>query len=83
MPRKLAACCLYLKCGGFMKYHSAIKQVVCQSCGLSLSRHELDMYWQKVRNENISDVDQVQKQKNRRKEWLEWFSSSKSDKENY
>lgn len=66
-----------------MKYHSAIKQVVCQSCGLSLSRHELDMYWQKVRNENISDVDQVQKQKNRRKEWLEWFSSSKSDKENY
>ena len=66
-----------------MKYHSAIKQVVCQSCGLSLSRHELDMYWKKVRNENITDVDQVQKQKNRRKEWLEWFSSSKSDKENY
>ncbi|MFX1596667.1 MAG: hypothetical protein ACFFBK_11460 [Promethearchaeota archaeon] len=66
-----------------MKYHSAIKQVVCQSCGLSLSRHELDMYWQKVRNENVTEVDQVQKQKNRRKEWLEWFSSSKSDKENY
>jgi hypothetical protein len=66
-----------------MKYHSAIKQVVCQSCGLSLSRHELDRYWQKVRSENITDTDTVQQKKNRRKEWLEWYSSSKSDKEKY
>jgi hypothetical protein len=66
-----------------MKYHSAIKQVVCQSCGLSLTRHELDRYWQKVRSENIADTDEVQQKKNRRKEWLEWYSSSKSDKERY
>ena len=38
-----------------MKYHSAIKQVVCQSCGLSLTRHELDRYWKKVRSENITE----------------------------
>jgi flagellar basal body rod protein FlgC len=66
-----------------MKYHSAIKQVVCQSCGLSLSRHELDRYWKKVRSENIANTDTVQQKKNRRKEWLEWYSSSKSDKEKY
>jgi hypothetical protein len=66
-----------------MKYHSAIKQVVCQSCGLSLTRHELDRYWQKVRSENITDTDDLQQKKSRRKEWLEWYSSSKSDKEKY
>ncbi|MFX1478151.1 MAG: hypothetical protein ACFFCI_08460 [Promethearchaeota archaeon] len=71
----------YLKCGGLMKYQSAIKQVVCQSCGLSLTRQELDGYWKKVRNENISEVDESQRKKNRRKEWLDWYSSSKDSKE--
>jgi len=66
-----------------MKYQSAIKQIVCQSCGLSLTRHELDAYWKKVRNENITEGDDMQLKKNRRKEWLEWYSSSKSDKESY
>jgi len=64
-----------------MKYHSAIKQVVCQSCGLSLTRHELDRYWQKVRNENFTITDDLQQKKNRRKEWLEWYSASKKSKE--
>ena len=66
-----------------MKYHSAIKQVVCQSCGLSLTRHELDRYWKKVRNENTAEVDVMQQKKNKRKEWLEWYSKSKSEKESY
>ena len=70
----------YLKCGGFMKYQSAIKQIVCQSCGLSLTRHELDRYWKKVRNENATDIDESQRKKNRRKDWLDWYSSSKEDK---
>ena len=71
------------ECGGFMKYHSAIKQVVCKSCGLSLTRHELDRYWQKVRSENVTFTDDMQQKKNRRKEWLEWYSSSKKDKESF
>ena len=66
-----------------MKYHSAIKQMVCQSCGLSLTRHELDRYWKKVRSENIAEVDVMQQKKNKRKEWLEWYSKSKSEKESY
>ena len=69
------------ECGGFMKYQSAIKQIVCQSCGLSLTRHELDRYWKKVRNENVAEADVTTLKKNRRKEWLEWYSASKKSKE--
>ena len=71
------------ECGGFMKYHSAIKQIVCQSCGLSLTRHELDSVWKKVRNENAPEADDSQRRKNRRKDWLEWYSKSKSEKESH
>ena len=65
-----------------MKYHSDIKQIVCKSCGLSLTRSELEGYWKKIRNENASEADVSEKKKNRRKEWLEWYSTSKSEKEN-
>jgi len=64
-----------------MKYHSDINNNVCKSCGLSLTRHELDTYWKKVRNENVTEADVSQQKKNRRKEWLEWYSSSKKSKE--
>ncbi|KKN04323.1 hypothetical protein LCGC14_1098610 [marine sediment metagenome] len=71
------------ECGGFSKYQSHSKLVVCQSCGLSLTRHELDGYWKKVRDENFSNADESQKKKNRRKEWLDWYSKSKSEKESF
>ncbi len=66
-----------------MKYHSDIKQIVCKSCGLSLTRAELDSYWTKIRNENVSEADESTRKKNRRKEWLEWYSKSKSEKESF
>ncbi|KKN37935.1 hypothetical protein LCGC14_0758570 [marine sediment metagenome] len=66
-----------------MKYHSDIKQIVCKSCGLSLTRAELDSYWKKIRNENVTAVDDSTRKKNRRKEWLEWYSKSKSEKESF
>jgi transcription initiation factor TFIIIB Brf1 subunit/transcription initiation factor TFIIB len=71
------------ECGGKSKYQSKSKQIVCQSCGLSLTRHELDGYWKKVRDENLSNADESQQKKNRRKEWLDWYSKSKSDKESF
>ncbi|KKK43140.1 hypothetical protein LCGC14_1018920 [marine sediment metagenome] len=71
------------ECGGFSKYQSFSKLIVCQSCGLSLTRHELDGYWKKVRDENFSNADESQKKKNRRKEWLDWYSKSKSEKESF
>ena len=57
--------------------------MVCGSCGLSLSRYELDHYWSNIRNERGSDADETQKAKNRRKEWLDWYSKSKDEKKNY
>ena len=53
------------------------------SCGLSLNDHDLDMYWEKVRNQNISESDESEKKKNKRKDWLDWYSSSKEDKDKY
>jgi hypothetical protein len=56
--------------------------MVCNSCGLSLTRYELDHYWDKVRSENVT-TDNVKKEKDRRKEWLDWYSKSKEEKKNY
>ncbi|MFW9770946.1 MAG: hypothetical protein ACFFFB_07015 [Candidatus Heimdallarchaeota archaeon] len=71
------------ECGGIMKYQPDIKHLVCQSCGLSLTRGELETYWQKVRNERGTEVDSVDRAKSRRKEWLDWYAQSKKEKENY
>ncbi|MHA1293620.1 MAG: hypothetical protein ACTSQJ_13255 [Promethearchaeota archaeon] len=71
------------ECAGKMTFNSAIKQVVCNSCGLSLSRHELDQYWRKIKSQNIDDLDDLQRKKQRKKEWLDWYAKSKSEKENY
>ena len=57
--------------------------MVCGSCGLSLSRYELDHYWSNIRDERVSVADEVTKAKNRRKEWLDWYSKSKEEKKNY
>jgi len=70
------------ECAGKMTYNPDNRLMVCNSCGLSLTRYELDHSWGKVRNENVT-VDDVQKKKDRRKEWLDWYSKSKSEKENY
>ncbi|MBD3255346.1 MAG: hypothetical protein GF383_09650 [Candidatus Lokiarchaeota archaeon] len=70
------------ECAGKMEWNSSIKQLVCISCGLSLSRNELDNYWKKIRSENKYE-DEYQQKKARRKDWLEWYSKSKAEKERY
>jgi len=40
-------------------------------------------YWKKIRSENFTEADESQQRKNRRKEWLEWYSKSKSEKEGF
>jgi len=57
--------------------------MVCSSCGLSLSRYELDQFWRNIRDERGSNSDEVSKAKNRRKEWLDWYTKSKEEKKNY
>jgi len=66
-----------------MKYNPDNRLMVCNSCGLSLSRFELDQFWHKIRNERGLETDEVQKAKNRRKDWLDWYSKSKEEKKNY
>jgi len=68
------------ECAGKMTYNPANRMMVCNSCGLSLTRVELDLYWSKVRDERGSDADVVSREKNRRKEWLDWYSKSKDEK---
>ena len=66
-----------------MKYNPDNRHMVCGSCGLSLTRYELDRYWYRIRDERGAEADEVQKAKNRRKEWLDWYSKSKDEKKNY
>ena len=68
------------ECAGFMKFQPKTKAMVCNSCGLSLTRSELDIYWKKIREGNISDGDDFQQKKQRKKDWLDWYSSSKAEK---
>jgi len=68
------------ECAGKMTYNNMMKQMVCNSCGLSMTRHDLDTSWQKVRSQNYSDSDDKDKARSKRKDWLEWYSSSKEDK---
>ncbi|MEJ2250583.1 MAG: hypothetical protein P8Y70_16140 [Candidatus Lokiarchaeota archaeon] len=71
------------ECAGNMKFNPKTKSLVCQSCGLSLQRHELENYWSKIKNDNIDDLDESSRRKQRRKDWLDWYASSKEDKERY
>ncbi|MFX0070108.1 MAG: hypothetical protein ACFFAO_03370 [Candidatus Hermodarchaeota archaeon] len=71
------------ECAGKMEFMSATKRLVCSSCGLSLMRSELEDYWKKIKQQNVNDTDDFQRKKSRRKEWLEWYSKSKAEKERY
>ena len=71
------------ECAGKLTYNPNNRMMVCNSCGLSLSRGELDTYWKKIKTQNIDDQDEFQQKKSRRKEWLDWHSKSKDDKEKY
>ena len=63
-----------------MTFEYKMKAMVCNSCGLSLNRGELDRYWKKIKDQNLVDDDEYQRKKSRRKDWLEWYSKSKNDK---
>lgn len=71
------------ECAGFMKFHPKTKAMVCSSCGLALTRSELENYWVKIKRQNANAADDYQAKKSRRKDWLEWYSKSKSEKEEF
>ncbi|TXT58856.1 MAG: hypothetical protein BAJALOKI2v1_290012 [Promethearchaeota archaeon] len=71
------------ECAGKMKFNSMTKSMVCTSCGLSLTRNELDSYWKKIKTENYQDMDESEKKKKRRQDWLQWHAKSKEERERY
>ena len=61
------------ECAGNLKFDPALKRYVCQSCGLSLNREEID---EMSTNNKSVDSDGDEKEK-RKKEYLKWWTTKK------
>lgn len=68
------------ECAGSMTFNPDLKMMVCNSCGLTLERQELDTAWKSIRNENIEEDDELQRKKSKKKEWLDWYGKSRAEK---
>ena len=58
-----------------MKYNRNLKQYVCQRCGLSLRRTELDSMREQHRDRIREEKGKEFEEKKRRKEYLDWWLS--------
>ena len=70
------------ECAGKMEWNSNLKKVVCLSCGLTLSRAELDQIWREIQQRSYEATDKYKRKKTRKKDWLNWYKSSNKDKIN-
>lgn len=59
------------ECGGDMRFQSSIRRYVCLSCGLSLTRDEIDEIKAKYRSEIKNEKEEV------KKEYMKWWTKSK------
>ena len=62
------------ECGGQMRYISLTKHYVCRSCGLSVTAQELIEMRDRIRSRVEPQEDE---RKKLRKEYLQWWLSSK------
>jgi len=62
------------ECGGDMRYISATKRYVCQSCGLTVTHQELIELREQLRPKTETEEEQKQKE---RREYLKWWLSKK------
>ncbi|MGQ9759311.1 MAG: TFIIB-type zinc ribbon-containing protein [Candidatus Methanomethylicaceae archaeon] len=60
------------ECGGELKFDPSQKRYVCISCGLSLTRDEIDEM--RAKYAQITTEDEKEKQK---KEYLKWWTTKK------
>ncbi len=60
------------ECGGEMLYQQSIRRYVCKSCGISLTREEIDEIKAKYRVHK--DEDEKEKI---RKEYIKWWTTKK------
>jgi DNA-directed RNA polymerase subunit M/transcription elongation factor TFIIS len=64
------------ECAGIMKYDRNIRLLVCQRCGLAVTRHELDLMRAEFRKfMEVEDKDDERKR--RKKDYLDWWLSQK------
>ncbi|MCS7098621.1 MAG: transposase [Candidatus Methanomethyliaceae archaeon] len=61
------------ECGGNMRFQASIRRYVCLSCGLSLTRDEIDEIRAKYRDE----MKGKEEEKEKKKEYIKWWTSSK------
>lgn len=59
------------ECGGNLKFDPSRKRYICQSCGLSLSREEIDDLRYKQGTEDMDEKERI------RKEYLKWWAAKK------
>lgn len=60
------------ECGGTLKFDPSRKRYVCLSCGLSLTREEIDELRSKGK-----DTDYEDEKERMRKEYLKWWATKK------
>ena len=64
------------ECAGSMKYDRYVRLMVCQRCGLAVTREELDKMRAELRK--FARVEDTEDEKRRsRKEYLDWYLGQK------
>ena len=64
------------ECAGTMKYDRYVRMMVCQRCGLAVTREELDKMRAELRK--FAQVEDTEDEKRRsRKEYLDWYLGQK------
>ena len=66
------------ECAGPLKWSRNLKQYVCQRCGLSLTREELDEARERLRGEIYTRPGEEKSR--RHKEYLNWWLGDKKKK---
>lgn len=68
------------ECGGELRSNPSIRRLVCQSCGLALTREELDNARDELRDKYIQE-DPVEAEKRKKQEYLNWLLKRKEERE--
>lgn len=63
-----------------MRSNPSIRRLVCQSCGLALTREELDRARDDIRDRFIQE-DPVEAEKKKKQDYLNWLLKRKEERE--
>ena len=63
-----------------MRSNPSIRRLVCQSCGLALTREELDRARDDIRDRFIQE-DPIEAEKKKKQDYLNWLLKRKEERE--